>query len=326
MTSPVRELKIGRYTCRNNMFLAPMAGITDGPFRALCIKGGAGVAVGEMVSSQGLFRGNKRTERMLQLRPQEKPAAVQIFGGEAPPIELAARLACEAGADLVDINCGCPVKKIIRSGAGSDLMKDEHRFAAVVRAAVMSSTVPVTVKTRVGLRKGTLLSVQLARIAEAEGAKALFLHGRYAEDVHSGPVDFDAVARTCAAVKIPVIGNGGIKTAADAEQFFSAGCSGIMIGRAAVGNPFIFKALEAELSGGHFDSAEPRARAGMFLELVRQNVLFYGEKTGIQRSRKVAGYWISGFPDCARIRSAFVQLKTLEEVEALFAGERLKAC
>ncbi len=325
MPSPIRELKIGRYVCRNNMFLAPMAGITDGPFRALCIQGGAGIAVGEMVSSQGLFRGNKRTERMLRLRPEEKPAAVQIFGGEAPPIEMAARLACEAGADLVDINCGCPVKKIIRSGAGSDLMKDEFRFAAVVRAAVMSSSVPVTVKTRVGLKKGTLLSVSLARIAEAEGAKALCLHGRYAEDVHSGPVDFDAVEKTCAAVRIPVIGNGGIKTAADASQFFAVGCAGIMIGRAAVGNPYIFRALEAEFSGGIFDCAEPRVRAAMFLGLVRQNVAFYGEKTGVQRSKKVAGYWISGFPDCARVRSAFVGFKTLAEVEALFAEEGLNA-
>ena len=284
-----------------------MAGISDSPLRLLCLRGGAGLVCAEMVSAMAVKYENARTGRMLELERAEHPCSMQIFGGDAEAIALAARAAIAQGADIIDINSGCPVPKITRSGAGIALMRDEKIFAAVIRAAVgAAGKTPVTVKTRVGLKKGAVLSTALARIALDEGACALILHGRYAEAMHSGPVDFDAVAATCAAVKIPVIGNGGVCDAKSAQAFLDAGCAGVMVGRAAAGDPFIFSRIEAGLCGAVYAEPEPRQRAALFLELLDMCALRYGENTGLMRSRKVLGYWVNGFANCAHIRARFM--------------------
>ncbi|MFA5162409.1 MAG: tRNA-dihydrouridine synthase [Elusimicrobiales bacterium] len=311
------ELRIGRVTCSNILSLAPMAGISDSALRLLCLRGGAGLVCAEMVSAVALRFGSRRSGDMLEIGPDGHPCAMQIFGQDEAAVRLAAARAAERGADIVDINAGCPVPKIIKSGAGTALMKDERAFARVVAAAVSAAGgAPVTVKTRVGLEKGAPLSARLARIAEGEGASAVFLHGRYARAAHSGPVDLDAVAAACAAVKIPVIGNGGVSDAEGAAAFLSAGCAGVMIGRAAIGDPFIFACIDAGLRGAQY-SAPEYGRLELFIEYLELSARQCGPRAAVLRARKTAGFWIRGLPDCALLRAAFMRAENLEQARCV---------
>ncbi len=315
----IHPLAIGAFTASNNLLLAPMAGITDSPFRVLCLKGGAGVVCAEMVSAHALHYGNEKSGRMLRINPKEHPVSMQIFGSDETTIAQAAKNAEAQGADIVDLNAGCPVKKINKAGAGCVLMKDEAKLGRLVEAAVKSVKIPVTLKTRIALNHKELLGARLAKLAENAGASAVVLHARAAVDVHSGPPNIDALAEACAAVKIPVIGNGGVVNADIARQFFQAGCAGVMIGRGAVGNPFIFRDIIDVFNGKTPSSQTPHARLGIYLDLVRENVSYYGERIGVNRSRKTAGYWIKDFPNAAEVRSRFVRLDTLADIEDLFS-------
>lgn len=320
MTAWVHELKIGSFTAPNNLWLAPMAGVTDGPFRALCLRGGAGVVCAEMVSAHAVHYGNARSRRMLQVDAREKPVSMQIFGSDEQTIAEAALEAEACGADVIDINAGCPVKKINKAGAGCVLMKEPVHLGRLVSAAVKAVKVPVTLKTRIALKRGVLLGAEIARVAESEGAAAVAMHARAAEDVHSGEPDLEALAHVCAAVKIPVLGNGGITDGAVAEQFFKAGCAGLLIGRAAVGNPYIFRDIAQALNGQTPAPMGPARRVQIYLELIEENVLRYGEKIGIGRSKKTAGYWLRDFPNAAEVRGRFVRLEQLADIRSLFAG------
>lgn len=318
--SLITPLKIGGFTARNNLLLAPMAGITDSPFRVLCIAGGAGIVCAEMVSAHALHYGNKRSTRMLAVNPKEHPVSMQVFGSDEQTIAAAAKAAESFGADIIDINAGCPVRKINRAGAGCVLMGDEAKLGRLVEAAVKSVKVPVTLKTRISLKRGQFLGAQLARVAESAGAAAVVMHARAAQDVHSGPPDVDALAAVCAAVKVPVIGNGGVLDASMAKQFLQAGCAGVMVGRGAVGNPFIFQDIIDELAGMPPQAHSPQKRMGIYLKLIEENVSYYGEKIGVNRSRKTSGYWIKDFPNAAAVRGEFVRLDSLEEIKKLFTG------
>ena len=313
----IHPLAIGAVTLPNNLVLAPMAGITDSPFRVLCLKGGAGLVCAEMVSAHALHYGNEKSGRMLVVNPKEHPVSMQIFGADEQTIEEAARRAQAAGADIVDLNAGCPVKKINKAGAGCVLMKDELKLARLLTAAVKSVKIPVTLKTRIALNHKEFLGVRLAKLAEDCGAAAVTLHARAAVDVHSGEPDVDALAQACASVKIPVIGNGGVTDAARAKQFLQAGCAGVMIGRGAVGNPFIFQDIIDTFAGRTAHGLTPQKRLEIYLKLIEENVSYYGERIGINRSRKTAGYWISGFPNAAAVRGQFVRLDAFTDVEAL---------
>ena len=312
-------LAIGAFTASNNLLLAPMAGITDSPFRVLCLKGGAGLVCAEMVSAHALHYGNEKSGRMLQINPKEHPVSMQIFGSDEATIAEAAKNAEARGADIVDLNAGCPVKKINKAGAGCVLMKDEAKLGRLVEAAVKSVKIPVTLKTRIALNHKEMLGARLAKLAENAGAAAVTLHARAAVDVHSGPPDINALAEACAAVKIPVIGNGGVLNADIARQFFQAGCAGVMIGRGAVGNPFIFRDIIDVFNGKTPSSHTPKNRLSVYLDLIRENVSYYGERIGVNRSRKTAGYWIKDFPNAAEVRGRFVRLDTLTDIEDLFA-------
>lgn len=313
----IRPLCIGTLSLKNNLVLAPMAGITDSPFRILCLRGGAGLVCAEMVSAHALHYGNKKSGRMLQVSPKEHPVSMQIFGSDEETIAKAAQNAEAAGADIVDLNAGCPVKKINKAGAGCVLMKDEVKLARLLSAAVKSVQIPVTLKTRIALNHKEFLGARLAKLAEDCGAAAVTLHARAAVDVHVGEPDVEALANACAAVKIPVIGNGGVTTAERVKEFLEAGCAGVMIGRGAIGNPFIFRDIMDELSGCPVPAHTPQKRLEIYLNLIEENVDYYGERIGINRSRKTAGYWISGFPNAAAVRGEFVRLNTLPEVRAL---------
>ncbi|OUO57517.1 tRNA dihydrouridine synthase DusB [Candidatus Avelusimicrobium gallicola] len=314
----IHPLQIGSFTAANNLLLAPMAGITDSPFRVLCLKGGAGIVCAEMVSAHALHYGNAKSGRMLQVNPKEHPVSMQIFGSDEATIAEAARNAEAQGADIVDLNAGCPVKKINKAGAGCVLMKDEAKLGRLIEAAVKSVKIPVTLKTRIALTHKALLGARLAKLAQNAGASAVTLHARAAVDVHSGPPNIEAVAEACSAVTIPVIGNGGILTADTARQFLQAGCAGVMIGRGAVGNPFIFQDIQDAFAGKEPSSHTPKSRLAVYLDLIRENVAYYGERIGVNRSRKTAGYWIKDFPNAAEVRGLFVRLDALADIEKLF--------
>ena len=313
----IHSLTIGSVTLPNNLVLAPMAGITDSPFRVLCLQGGAGLVCAEMVSAHALHYGNAKSGRMLQVSPKEHPVSMQIFGADEQTIQEAARQAELAGADIIDLNAGCPVKKINKAGAGCVLMKDEIKLARLLTAAIKSVKVPVTLKTRIALNHKEFLGARLAKLAEDCGAAAVTLHARAAVDMHSGEPNVEALAQACAAVKIPVIGNGGVTDASRAKQFLEAGCAGVMIGRGAVGNPFVFQDIIDVFEGRAPQSHAPQKRIQIYLKLIEENVAYYGERIGINRSRKTAGYWINGFPNAAAVRGKFVRLDTLPQVRAL---------
>lgn len=314
----IRPLTIGTFTAPNNLLLAPMAGITDSPFRILCLKGGAGIVCAEMVSAHALHYGNPKSGRMLKVSEKEHPVSMQIFGADEQTIMEAAKNAQAQGADMIDLNAGCPVKKINKAGAGCVLMKDEAKLGRLVEAAVKAVTIPVTLKTRIALNHKEMLAVRLAKLAENAGAGAITLHARAAVDVHTGAPNIAAVAEACAAVKIPVIGNGGIVSGAVAKQFLEAGCAGVMIGRGAIGNPFIFRDIAAELAGEKVSPMTAQKRLEIYLALIRENVAYYGEKVGVNRSRKTAGYWINSFPGAAEVRGQFVRMDKLADIEKLF--------
>lgn len=320
--NPVRSLTLGSVHVANNLILAPMAGITDSPFRVLCLRGGAGLVCAEMVSAHALHYGNAKSGRMLQVNPKEHPVSMQIFGADEQTIAQAARQAQDAGADIVDLNAGCPVKKINKAGAGCVLMKDEPKLARLLTAAVKSVKIPVTLKTRIALNHKEFLGARLAKLAQDCGAAAVTLHARAAVDVHSGEPDVEALAKACAAVKIPVIGNGGVTNAARVKEFLAAGCAGVMIGRGAIGNPFIFQDIIDELQGRPVPAHTSKKRLEIYLKLIEENVAYYGERIGINRSRKTAGYWIKDFPGASDVRGQFVRLDTWPEVR-LFLHQAL---
>ena len=316
----IHPLKIGSFTSANNLLMSPMAGITESTFRVLFLNGGAGIVCAEMVSAHALHYGNEKSGRMLRVNPKEHPVSMQIFGSDEATIAEAAKNAEAQGADLVDLNAGCPVKKINKAGAGCVLMKDEAKLGRLIEAAVKSVKIPVTLKTRVALTHREWLGARLAKLAQSAGAAAVTLHARAAVDVHSGPPNIPALAEACAAVTIPVIGNGGVQDASLAKQFLQAGCAGVMIGRGAIGNPFIFRDIIEEFDGKTPSSHTAKNRLAIYLDLIRENVAYYGERIGVNRSRKTAGYWIKDFPNAAEVRGAFVRLDTLAEIEALFSA------
>ncbi|HBA61249.1 MAG TPA: tRNA dihydrouridine synthase DusB [Elusimicrobia bacterium] len=318
MSSPLlRPLSIGTVRLKNNLALAPMAGITNAAFRILAASGGAGLVVTEMVSADSIKYGNKKSAKMLELFPGEHPAAIQLFGADPSSMALAAQAAERAGADIVDVNAGCPVRKVLRSGAGSGLMKTPQLLADIISRMVKSVKIPVTVKFRIGLSAGENIGPLLARVCEEAGAAAITLHGRPASQFHTGPVDLEAMALTAAAVKIPVFGNGGVNGAEEARAILAAGCAGVAIGRAAVFNPAVFSEISSALSGGSPDPAAPAARIKLFLKFLELNAGIYGEEHGLARARKLVGYWLKGLPGAAGARAAFMKLKTLKEAEEL---------
>lgn len=311
-------IKIGNVLLKNNLALAPMAGITNSAFRRLAAEGGAGLVVTEMVSAESIKYGNRKSFKMLELSPGET-AAVQIFGAVPESMALAARKAEEYGASIIDINAGCPVKKVTKNGAGAALMSNPALFGRIIEAAAKAVKIPVMVKFRVGLRPGEICGPELARIAEASGAAAITLHGRYASAMHAGPADMQAVAETAAAVEIPVYGNGGINDACSAKAFFDAGCKGVAIGRASVYNPMIFREIISVFSGAeeHISATE---RLELFIRYLRLNSELYGEEKGLSAARRLVGYWLKGVPGAATARMRFMAMTKLSEAEELVRG------
>lgn len=315
----IKQLKIGDFVCPSNLVLAPMAGITDTPFRILCLKGGAGLVCAEMVSASALKFDSPKSIKMLQVDKSEHPLSMQVFGGDAQTIAEACKRAEAQCADIIDINAGCPVKKVNKAGAGCVLMKTPEKIAEILKAAVKSVKIPVTLKTRVSLNRTENLAPLLTKIAQDSGAAAITLHARAAADVHSGPPNLAFLESACRVAQIPVIANGGVLNAQDAKNMFETGAQAVMIGRGAIGNPFIFTEISSILSSRPFGKIANAEKALMFLTLIEENVKFYGERTGISRSKKTVGYWLNGFTNAAAVREQFVRCETLAQAREILS-------
>jgi len=305
-----KKIKIGGLETPNNVFLAPLAGYTNAPFRAMCEGLGAGLTFTEMVSAKGLCYGSENTEELLKLIPQNKGIkAVQLFGGEP---EFMAKAACSpqiAPFDLIDINMGCPVPKIFKNGEGSALLADIPRARELVAAAKTSGK-PVSVKFRIGLNEGQIVAEEFASAMEAAGADMLTIHGRTRDKIYSGSVNTEQIKKVKKTVKIPVIANGGIFNAADAQNLMqSTGADGAMIARGAMYNPFIF----AEITGKEYGGK--RAVIEEQLNSTYQN---YNAGFATVYMRKMLAFYIKGRPNSTPLRLKLMSCTTQEELVSVF--------
>jgi tRNA-dihydrouridine synthase B len=326
-------LRIGGVEIWPPVTLAPMAGATDSVLRVLCKRQSVGLVCTELTSSHGLYHQNPKSYRFLEWTEEEHPISAQIFGAEPDIMAEAARVVAAAGADLIDINMGCWVPKVAKTGAGASMLKDVPLAARVMSAVVEASPVPVTIKTRVGWDGCTGCATELARVAEDCGVAAVAIHGRFARQGFTGRADWRPIAEVKAAVSIPVIGNGDVCSPEDAERMFhETSCDAVMIGRAALGNPWIFRqVLHYLLTGRHLAEPPPLERVAMALEHARMlGVQECGPGAGAEArlpgsARSQLIHYLKGMPGAAAAREALVRVNTLGDVFA--ALERLReAC
>ncbi len=298
-------MEIGSYTLGNNLFVAPMAGIADRPYRRLCRKWGAGYAVSEMVSANAKLRHTEKTQRRMDLTDEPTPRAVQIVGSEPTSMALAAQYQVDCGAQIIDINMGCPARKVCGKFAGSALLEDEDLVARILAAVTRAVSVPVTLKMRTGSSPARRNGVRIARIAEASGILALAVHGRTRACKFRGPADYDTIREIKRTVAIPVVANGDIDSPQKAKQVLEyTGADGVMIGRAAQGRPWLFMQTAHYLRTGQHLSAPPFwQQLDVVTDHVRQMHEFYGVYTGVRMARKHIGWYTASLPGQKRFRA-----------------------
>ena len=317
------QWKIGDVQIDNPFVLAPMAGVTDLPFRRLCKEQGAGLICMEMVSAKAISFHNKNTEALMEIDPVEHPISLQLFGSEPGLMGEVAKSIEERPFDILDINMGCPVPKVVNNGEGSALLKNPRLIADIVKSVSQAIKKPVTVKVRIGFEKEKVDIVDIAKRAEDAGAAAIAVHGRTREQYYSGKADWDAIRRVKEAVSIPVIGNGDVDSPKKAEDMLrETGCDGVMVGRAVRGNPWIFRELNHYFATGEIlplpSAKEVRE---MILRHTRDQIAVKGEYTGIREMRKHVAWYTAGMRHSAALRRESNQIGSYEELEKLL--ERL---
>lgn len=320
----LHPITIGNYRFENNLALAPMAGVTDQPFRILAKKLGAGITVSEMVASNPETRSSRKSLLRTEYQEEPSPVIVQLVGNDASVMADAAKFHVDQGAHIIDINMGCPAKKVCRKAAGSALLGDEKNVARILCAVVNAIDHPVTLKIRTGVSREARNAVQIAKIAEDNGVQLLTVHGRSREDKFNGDAEYETIRQVCQAVKLPVIANGDISSAKKAAQVFQAtGAAGIMIGRGAQGRPWIFREIAHFLkTGEQLPAPKINEIATLMLEHLTNLHTFYGEPAGVRIARKHIGWYFSTLPDSQGWRKRINQLTSsnqqLDAVEQYF--------
>ena len=312
-------MKIGNVELENNVFLAPMAGITDMAYRAICKQFGCGLTYTEMVSVKGLYYKSENTKDLMALAPEEKPAAIQIFGSDPDILASIAAEVQAAGADIIDINMGCPTPKIVRNGDGSALMQKPELVAEIVKKVTAAVTIPVTIKIRKGWDQNSVNAVEIAQAAEENGAMAVTVHGRTREQFYTGQADWDIIKKVKESLRIPVIGNGDIVSPETAKEMLEhTGCDAIMIGRGAEGNPWIFKRVIEYLKSGRI-LPEPsyKEKLEMATYHLEQTILLKGEDVGVKEMRKHIAWYLKGLPGSSTIKSEVFKLNKVEDVKEM---------
>lgn len=317
-------MKIGNINIKHGVMLAPMAGVTDRTFRKLCMKHGAEYCVTEMISAKAVHYGDKKTAKLAELYDDEHPAAIQIFGSEPDIMAESTVALCKLyHPDVIDINMGCPMQKIVGNKEGSALMKNPSLAAEIIRMVVSASDVPVTVKLRSGWDKNSINAVEMAQLAEANGASAVCIHGRTKEQLYRPPCDLDIIRNVKKSVSIPVIGNGGINTAEDAvEMFEKTDCDGIMVARGSYGNPWIFDEILAAIEGKEFIHPTRQERIDCAIEHAKAIVADKGEFIGVLESRKHIAWYIKGINGAPEIRARINSAVSIDEIQEILYNIR----
>lgn len=309
-------MKIGNIDIKGKLALGPMAGVTDLPFRILCKEQGVDLLYTEMVSAKGILYQNKNTEALVTVDEREHPIALQLFGSDPQIMGDMAKQIEERNFDILDINMGCPVPKIVNNGEGSALLKNPLLIERIVSSIVKSIKKPVTVKIRKGFYKDECCAVEAAKAAEQGGAVAIAVHGRTREQYYGGRADWEIIKQVKESVKIPVIGNGDIVTPQDAEQMLRyTGCDGIMIARAARGNPWIFKQVKEYLDNGTLiEKPNIDEVIEMILRHAKLQIEWKGEYVGIREMRKHVAWYTAGYPGSSRLRNLVNEAVNLDDL------------